>query len=389
VLFHRATFIKNVDFKGATFTQAADFSAATFTQEADFNDTTFTQAAEFNYATFGESARFSRAKFHETVVFSYVKFNKWARFKNATFTQAADFSATTFTLEADFSGTTFIKTVEFSYATFKDYVKFKNTIFKRTSSLRFQPFHIECPNRIIFHTVTLRPFWFINTNASNFEFTNIEWTSRFDNKSIDVNSELEELKKDGIKSPHRQLARTCRQLAVNAEENNLYEEASDFRFMAMNAQRLEPNRGLPIFKLRSWYYFASGYGEQITRAALVLLGVLLAFAVMYTWVGFEVKKSEPVKIILAVKNPQDQETPPEIIIVPNEEKELPATPNKEIGKPLTLYDAIFHSISVAALQRPEPKPQTTAAKALVTLETILGPLQAALLALAIRRKFMR
>jgi hypothetical protein len=41
------------------------------------------------------------------------------------------------------------------------------------------------------------------------------------------------------------------------------------------------------------------------------------------------------------------------------------------------------------LQKPEPRPATGAAQAVVMLETILGPVQAALLALAIRRKFMR
>ena len=41
------------------------------------------------------------------------------------------------------------------------------------------------------------------------------------------------------------------------------------------------------------------------------------------------------------------------------------------------------------LQKPEPRPATGVAQALVMVETILGPVQAALLALAIRRKFMR
>jgi hypothetical protein len=41
------------------------------------------------------------------------------------------------------------------------------------------------------------------------------------------------------------------------------------------------------------------------------------------------------------------------------------------------------------VQKPEPKPLTGAAQTLVLLETILGPVQTALLALAIRRKFMR
>jgi hypothetical protein len=57
--------------------------------------------------------------------------------------------------------------------------------------------------------------------------------------------------------------------------------------------------------------------------------------------------------------------------------------------PLTVCDGIVHSLGVASFQRPEPKPKDVVTKFLVTLETILAPLQAALPALAIRRKFIR
>jgi hypothetical protein len=49
----------------------------------------------------------------------------------------------------------------------------------------------------------------------------------------------------------------------------------------------------------------------------------------------------------------------------------------------------YYSAAVMTFQRPDPRPATTAAHTVVLLQTILGPLQAALLALAIRRKFMR
>jgi hypothetical protein len=61
-----------------------------------------------------------------------------------------------------------------------------------------------------------------------------------------------------------------------------------------------------------------------------------------------------------------------------------ATPKK-----LSPYDALLYSAGVMALQKPEPAPANKRAKLFVLLETILGPVQAALLALAIRRKFMR
>lgn len=57
--------------------------------------------------------------------------------------------------------------------------------------------------------------------------------------------------------------------------------------------------------------------------------------------------------------------------------------------PLKLNRALMYSLGVMTLQKPEPRPATTAAQAIVLAETILGPVQAALLALAIRRKFMR
>jgi len=61
----------------------------------------------------------------------------------------------------------------------------------------------------------------------------------------------------------------------------------------------------------------------------------------------------------------------------------------ERGTPLKFRRALIYSAGVMTLQKPEPKPATTTAQAVVLLETVLGPVQAALLALAIRRKFMR
>jgi hypothetical protein len=48
-----------------------------------------------------------------------------------------------------------------------------------------------------------------------------------------------------------------------------------------------------------------------------------------------------------------------------------------------------YSAAVLTLQRPDSRPDTLFTQILVTAEAILGPVQAALLALAIRRKFMR
>jgi len=65
------------------------------------------------------------------------------------------------------------------------------------------------------------------------------------------------------------------------------------------------------------------------------------------------------------------------------------TTEDRVGQPLEFSRALTYSLAVMSLQRPEPRPLTNWAHTPVTFETILGPVQAALLALAIRRKFMR
>jgi hypothetical protein len=112
----------------------------------------------------------------------------------------------------------------------------------------------------------------------------------------------------------------------------------------------------------------SGYGERVRRAFGVLLVIWLLFALIY-WKAADESWWQPKQpsAILSVKPDATR-----------------ATPIK-----LTASDALLYSAGVMALQKPEPAPANKRAKLLVLMETIFGPVQAALLALAIRRKFMR
>jgi hypothetical protein len=133
--------------------------------------------------------------------------------------------------------------------------------------------------------------------------------------------------------------------------------------MAMDARRLERWRGFAFWTLGWWYWLASGYGERVWRAFAVLIVIWLLSAVLYVSLGYPNGEmwSKPEK--------------------PTAEEQY-----KETHK---WSSAILYSAGVMTLQKPEPRPATNAAQGLVMLETILGPVQAALLALAIRRKFMR
>jgi hypothetical protein len=347
-------FPDSVDFNGFTFTALANFGLATFNAEASFVSATFNTEARFYLTEFRASAYFVGTKFDALTSFAYTKFNAPALFVGAEFGAQTNF------------GPTFNAAAFFTAATFKDYVRFRGEkerpIFTDKSSLDLQSIKVDKPDRFSFHTVKLRPHWFVNVDARKFEFIDVRWNW----PHVNVGSEIKSLEQKNVSSSHSLLAIACRNLAVNAEENHRYEEASRFRYMAMEARRLELWRGFAFWTLGWWYWLASGYGERVWRAFVMLIGVWLVAAALYTQVGFA--RWEP-RV--------------------SSEKEAAEAKRDEIGEPLPGLRPLTHSFAVMTLQKPEPRPATNAAQAVVMMETILGPVQAALLALAIRRKFMR
>jgi hypothetical protein len=380
VKFESATFTM-VSFFNATFSAETNFSAVTFADVTNFTLANFSGEALFSGATFIARAMFVRATFSRGADFSSVTFGAWACFSYAEFNGTGNFSLTTFSAEADFGVANFGTDVNFAYATFTGMANFKDTalsagatftraifsnyvefrpVFNDASSLDFEFARIEAADRVSFHTLTLRPNWFVNVDARKFDFTNVEWDWRT------IDKEIKSLQKREVPSPHRLLAIACRHLAVNAEENHRYEEASKFRYMAMDVRRREKWRGFVPWRLGWWYWLASGYGERVGQAFFVLLGILLLSALLYNQVGFARWEPKVASESDAIVEKRD-----------------------DVGAPLKFSRALTYSAGVMTFQKPEPRPATTAAQTVVLLETVLGPVQAALLALAIRRKFMR
>lgn len=133
----------------------------------------------------------------------------------------------------------------------------------------------------------------------------------------------------------------------------------------MNVRR-EHWWGVTPLRLGWWYWLASGYGERVLRAFVMLLVVWWGFALIYF--GAQCTDSP-------LSDGQ--------VCVEWEQKEGAPSPRE------TFPRSLAYTLNVMTLQKPEPRPASPAAQMLVTLCTILGPVQAALLALAIRRKFMR
>jgi hypothetical protein len=359
--FNSTTFSAEAYFNKAKFTEKTNFESTTLTKEVDFNSAVFSDEISFRSATFSAIANFTRTKFSKsgTTSFHGANFEKDTLFDRARFRNNVSFHATVFSNDSDvfFRSAFFAKNADFQYCTAEGYVRFSNLRQGKENKFDFQEAAFEKAARVSFHTVRLFPNWFVNVDARKFVFTDIDWQNlKYERRNKNIWAELENLKERGIKEQSKRLLEiTSRQLGVNAEENNRYEEAAKFRYMAMETRRLEELKEKSFSRYLIWLYkWTSGYGEDWSWAAFVLICLLFLFGVFYDspFATFEA----------AVKS--------------------------EVYK-MNNLEGFVHSLYVAALQRPEPKAAGTLTKLFVILETIFAPVQAALLALAIRRKFMR
>lgn len=361
--FGGATFFAAANFRSARFKGLANFNTAIFKEQASFNFVVFTKGSIFDGAVFDAAAEFQDDTFIEAANLSSVTFIGEANFNRSTFGGRTNFIKTTFGKKADFVSATFAGLADFSFATFLNQATFEGSsrapFDDARSALNLKNARVERVDDVSFHTLRLHPHWFVNVDARKFDFINVRWAN-----SGHAGPELELLEQKGISSRHSLLAIACRKLAANADEHDRYREASHFRRMAMDSERMG---GWRRFGLMSWWYWmASGYGERPFQAFLILLAIMLLFTVLYMQVGFA--RWEP---RLAT------------------ESDAATVKRDEVGAPLSFRRALTYSAGVITLQRPEPRPATTPAQTIVLLETVLGPFQAALLALAIRRKFMR
>jgi uncharacterized protein YjbI with pentapeptide repeats len=406
--FDRSTFVGEANFLNGTFEGLATFHDAIFKESATFSDATFKELATFHgaifegqailesdrkaifgYATFKGKADFSRATFKELADFSRATFEELADFDRATF-EEVNFYRATFKGEADFSGATF-EEVSFEDVTFEEEAYLDRTTFKREAYFRgpetfsrvadFQFARIEKPELFSFHRGRLRPSWFINVDPRRFDFTEVQWPGQPGGPKVTLDDEIRSLQNRNIQAsynPYILLAQACRRLSANAEDNREYPIANEFHYWSMDAVRKGSWNHLKDLSLRAllkketWYdigehfdlittlYWAlSGYGVRATRAFWILFAIWLMFAALY----FLLVKSSPFWVF--------------------------AAPDIWQGIDYARQAAVY---SLSALVRLNPRPQSEELnwfQTLVTVEGILGPLQIALLVLAIRRKVMR
>lgn len=407
--FHRITHFSDSKFKSANFRAAqflkANFIGSRFAEAVDFGEATFKLFANFSGAVFESNADFHSAQFpgdsddkkdpYRGGCFASAHFDT-ADFRKTRFSRA-DFASSTFDDAADFGEATFSLPANFNKVTFKSYASFSGTqgsdmpqpTFDAQSSLGLQYARIEKPDRVSFRSLNLSPEWFVNVDPTKFEFFDVEWdkevpkrVKRSNNSHSTINYGL--------------MSVTYRRLAINAEENHRYREASAFRFWAMDFARRERGRVNPL-SLTFWYLLVSGYGESISRAGVVLLGILIGFSVLYTRVPF---KRWDWRLGSQISPISDGATKK-----PEAGDGGSASNSSEAGdggaasqssdasdrnrdEYILFPRALAYSLE-AVLQRSELRPKSDVGQCAVVIEIVLVSVQGALLLLAIRRKFMR
>ena len=364
---------------------------------------------------------FKRREFDAPTIFAGAMFFGEAYFTGAKFSGAqTDFTGAKFSgektsfLEVEFGSTetsfqevTFTELVDFDEATFRDKVAFLGTkekqVFGPRTVTTFERSRIDKPELLTFNTVLLHPGWFINADVRKVDFTDVQWYGMPGGPKGKIEAEVKALAERRVESPYTLLSQACRRLSANAEENREYPLANEFHYWSMNALRLgswsvlyeallkdevrrhinerehrnirfrdlwSPNaldvrallrkdtrdqiNGRGRFGLvNSLYWALSGYGVRAARAFWALVMLWAVFATFY------------------------------MLVDPSE--------FKEFGQGLGfLWQASVYSLLALARLNPEPMPEEPGLfQFLVGLEGNLGPLQIALLALAVRRKVMR
>ncbi len=366
-IFSVATFSGAANFIGAKFSGEANFFTATFSGEARFSKAKFSDNANFSGATFSGKANFFRATFNGGAYFDGATFNGAADFLSATFSGPANLVRATFNAAAYFFSATFSAAADFRGATFKemalfaDLAKEKNKQGERTSDkvdLDFSGVAFDQPEKILFRNVNLSVASFLHADVRDVRFTtNVNWLPGL--------RDVREADKEDY--PHVEVL--CRQLRQNYEEGNNYPDAGLFYQGEMEMRRKQmPAWRRDLFSLPALYHASSGYGQDPVRAFWMTVLLMLLFTLCHTWAGLKLESGVqghfPNNISWAVKS---------------------------VGEWFSnfMYGGL-HTLQVLTFSRNRTfAPLNWKGELLIVLQTIILPLQIALFALAVRRKFQR
>lgn len=330
-----STFRGLADFRGATF-HRAHFTDCKLLDGADFYRTTFEAIGEFSRSVFGGSRSFvveGGGKLEGAVCFSQ-----------------AEFRGTAYFVGNDYKGP-----IDFSRASFFDMAFFNSqqeaAPEAEAPEVRFH--HVFVEKGVTFENIDLRRTTLAGTNVRKARFSEVRWPRR--GMRLAVYDELCERP-----AAAETLRLLYRDLKSNLEDERDYRSAGDFYYGEMHALRTQrrSSEGLPSWLQRRFlslhwlYWLAAGYGERPLWAVAFFLVLVLVFAFAFMYDCF---------MLDGVK--------------------LPAP---------SWSAALGHSLRSLTLNRHYYiQPLCPWSHRLTLAANIAGPIQLALIAISLRRRFRR
>lgn len=322
--FRQAIFLGSGEFASTQFLGKADFTGAQFSR-ANFVETQFAAAVIFARSRFMGEARFTGARFQDSVTwqgaefagpvsFAQMRVTGRSDFSRSQFLSTAHFTGARFRAGVNFTGTQFHHKVIFTRARFADEVYFSETKFpsqqesQTETGVEMTEVSFERPEKVHFYLVDAGRISFLKTHLRRVDFTDVVWGRRKNGRA----ALWDELRPEAVKD-YGEIARLYRQLRTNCEKEEDHRGAADFRYGQMEMRRLDVTGGSPLgrfvgqnFSLLACYKALSDYGENPRRASFWIVGVVLAFALLFSWVGLApspslTDKGGPVSVAAALQ----------------------------------------------------------------------------------------
>ncbi|MCH7978794.1 MAG: pentapeptide repeat-containing protein [Acidobacteria bacterium] len=331
-------FSVDVQFRGII--ESVSFTGAKFGGQADFSSVTFEGRSDFCWAVFGGRVVFSYASFNGVTDFSWVQFGSEAVFHNVNFKNKSTFGEVTFRDLAEFSGAIFADEAVFGGLAGPRDEPVHST--EREVMLAFSQVDLLKQERTRFQFMDMAGVSFLETDVRRVEFTDVWWPEKL----------LDERQSQEHEYPL--VEKLYRQLRQNYEDQGNYPDAGRFYYGEMEMRRkAKPWWQRYFFSLTALYWLSSGYGQKARRAGLWVILLLVLFAWLYSIAGLQ---------------PSGESSP-------------------VLDSP---WAAILHVGEVLTFARERTYAAATDfGRWLSVAQTIVLPLQVALLVLAVRRSFMR
>jgi uncharacterized protein YjbI with pentapeptide repeats len=420
-----STFTKRINFLGATFHGETTFEGAIFNQGADFGRTIFHEKVNFTGVTFEQENRFEKAIFKRGTSFQKAVLGQ-TDFSGVTFEDETSFDSAKFSDETLFSGTTFNQLADFSNAIFSR-ARFYRSNFRQTANFTFTQFtqaadflgagfykdayfiggHIhrcfeyKCDFRslkldkdteLIFERVSLENATLLDTNLEKIAFRDVDWyhtPEKFRfwmSRHQALGDEFDLLEgQEQSRAIYEKLSENYSQLVINYEQRRDFNSAENFHVGEMEMQRKKKGVGFTPFwwrKIREWanaygvYRISSNYGTSYIQAFVIFVIMIILFSLFFLYSGFYTN----------VERGPGETRAIEYNLLPDSNHHLVSFGQWSND----FLSAVSLSLSIVTFQKERfYQPMEGISRFLLYLAIVTLTAQAALILLAIRRRFKR